>query len=387
MPVFKRWRGKKITSSHPNWDEARWTVEFRIQGKRVQQAVPTARTKADAERAETKLRKDLYDRRYGRGGAQMGFTQFFDEHYMPWSKENKKSHRDDENRGQLLKAHFKDDALCDIESADIDEFIRSIYGKKTKRNNPRSRATCNRYLSLLSAVFTRAKRSREKFVEVNPCADMEKGKERSRQRYITADEQVRLMEVLVGDLEFLITPFEIAVNCGLRKDELVSIKADHVNLSGVPTFCEGLEILPNWLLVIDSKTGEPRQVPMNHIVRAVLSEAVQGAKPDELIFTFQRNGVSWSTIRSGFESACEAANIPHGQKVSGGIVWHDLRRTFATRLRALTVHEYDIKTLLGHKIAGVTAGYARYTPQVLENAVELLAETKGKVVKFERRVG
>jgi integrase len=101
----------------------------------------------------------------------------------------------------------------------------------------------------------------------------------------------------------------------------------------------------------------------------------------------RRMTMQMSTIRSGFEGACEAANIPHGQKVSGGIVWHDLRRTFGTRLRALTVQEYDLKTLLDHKIAGVTAGYARYTQQVLENAVELLAETKGKIVKFERRVG
>ncbi|MBA3573191.1 MAG: hypothetical protein H0W34_14740 [Pyrinomonadaceae bacterium] len=81
------------------------------------------------------------------------------------------------------------------------------------------------------------------------------------------------------------------------------------------------------------------------------------------------------------------AKIPHGQKASGGIIWHDLRRTFATRLRALGIHEYDIKDLIGHTIPGVTSVYARHMPDVLENAVERLAETKGKVVKFERRVG
>ena len=128
-------------------------------------------------------------------------------------------------------------------------------------------------------------------------------------------------------------------------------------------------------------------MPMNSIVRELLRDASQGAKPDELIFTFERNGVSWSTIRSGFEAACEISKIPFGEKVSGGIIWHDLRRTFATRLRALGVHEYDIKDLMGHTIPGVTSVYARLTPEVLENAVEKLAETKGKVVKFERRVG
>jgi len=59
---------------------------------------------------------------------------------------------------------------------------------------------------------------------------------------------------------------------------------------------------------------------------------------------------------------------------------------FFTFLKQIRVHG-DIKTLLGHKIPGVTSTYARYTPQVLENAVELLAETKGRIVKFERRAG
>jgi hypothetical protein len=45
-----------------------------------------------------------------------------------------------------------------------------------------------------------------------------------------------------------------------------------------------------------------------------------------------------------------------------------------------------IKDLLGHTIAGVTSVYARLTPDVLENAVERLAETTGKVGKFERKV-
>jgi integrase len=383
MAVFKRWKGVKIKSNHPHWKDARWTVQLKVQGKRIYQSLPTATTEAQARSAETKLKDDAFNRTFGRGAKQIGFTEFFENTYLPQAT----SYRDDVSRGKLLKAYFKDTALRDIAIPEIERFLKSILGKKTTRLNPRSQATTNRYFSLLSGVFTCAVRQEPRVVDFNPCLVLNKPKERARARYMTADEQVRLMEVLIGDLEFLITPFELAVNTGLRKDELVSIKMEHVNFSGVPTFCEGLEILPNWLLVIDSKTGEPRQVPMNHIVRDVLREIVQGAKPGELIFTFPRNAVSWSTIRRGFERACKTAKIAFGEKISGGIVWRDLRRTFATRLRAQGTHEYDIKTLLGHKIPGVTSTYARYTPQVLENAVELLAETKGRIVKFERRAG
>lgn len=82
---------------------------------------------------------------------------------------------------------------------------------------------------------------------------------------------------------------------------------------------------------------------------------------------------------------CGRARIPHGQPVSGGIIWHDLRRTFATRLRALEIHEYDIKDLLGPTIAGVTSTYARLTPDVLKHAVERLAEQRARLLSLSAR--
>lgn len=383
MAIFKRWKGVKIKSNHPHWKDARWTVQLKVQGKRIYQSLPTATTEAQARSAEAKLKDDAFNRTFGRGAKQIGFTEFFDNTYLPQAK----SYRDDVSRGKLLKAYFKDTAMRDISIPEIERFLKAILGKQTTRLNPRSQATVNRYFSLLSGVFTCAVRQEPRVVDYNPCLVINKPKERARERYLTADEQPRLMDVLVGDLEFLIRPLEMALNAGLRKEELLAITPAHINLSGMPIFHRGLEILPNWLLVPDSKNGEHRQVPMNSIVREELREATQGAKPEELIFTFARNGIIWSTIRTGFERACELAKIPYGEKVSGGIIWHDLRRTFATRLRALKVHEYDIKDLLGHTIPGVTRTYARLTPGVLENAVEQLAQTKGKVVVFDRRAG
>jgi hypothetical protein len=62
----------------------------------------------------------------------------------------------------------------------------------------------------------------------------------------SANEQARVMEVLVSDLEFLVTPLEIALNTGLRKEELLRIKPAHMNLTGLPIFEGGLEINPGW---------------------------------------------------------------------------------------------------------------------------------------------
>lgn len=145
---------------------------------------------------------------------------------------------------------------------------------------------------------------------------MEKSEEQSRQRYLTPDEQVPSMPVLSDDLEFLVAPLEIALNAGLRKEELLSIKREYLNFTGLPMFYNGREVNPGWMIIPESKNGRPHQLPMNSIVKRVLTDACTGAKADELIFTFERNGVSWSTIRSGWERACERAKILHGQTVT-----------------------------------------------------------------------
>jgi len=69
-----------------------------------------------------------------------------------------------------------------------------------------------------------------------------------------------------------------------------------------------------------------------------------------------------------------------GLTVEGGVIWHDLRRTFATELRGRQVHEYDIADLLGHTIQSVTG-----TPEALEDAVNRLTEPRGSVIQFKRK--
>ena len=75
-----------------------------------------------------------------------------------------------------------------------------------------------------------------------------------------------------------------------------------------------------------------------------------------------------------FERAVEAAEI-------GNFRFHDLRHTFATRLRAANVHEYDIADLLGHTTTPfdmrnikVTRGYVHGVSKRLRDAVDSLEE-------------
>jgi integrase len=180
----------------------------------------------------------------------------------------------------------------------------------------------------------------------------------------------------------------VSVGTGLRKSELLRLEVEHLNFSDVPRFHKvngrDVEIPPNWLLVVRSKNRKPRIMPMNSLVRTVLLETVGEAAGNELVFSFTRTGISSTTIRHAFERACERAKINCGQIKAGGLTWHDLRHTFATRLRGQAVHELDIMQLLGHSSLGVTAGYAHGTPTVIQSAVDKLAEPRGTVVEFAR---
>jgi integrase len=123
---------------------------------------------------------------------------------------------------------------------------------------------------------------------------------------------------------------------------------------------------------------------MNPLVHEGLLNLTDDARRNQPVFSLERNGVDATTIRSGFEAACEKAEITFGQTKAGGLTWHDLRHAFATRLRGEGVHELDIMQLLGHSSLGVTIGYAHGTPAVIQNAVNKLAESTGEVLQFAR---
>jgi integrase len=391
VATYKRWHGRKITADHPQWKKARWTVEFVLKGRRLIQSVPEARTQAQAERAESQLREDIYNRRYGQGKT-MGLSDFFDNNYLSWLQENgsASAYRDALSRGKEVKAFFKNQPVREISTRDCERFKSMLAKAETPRNELRSGSTVNRYIALLSGVCKRA--IKEEFMSANPCSQIDEEPENSRARYLTHEEQTRLFAVLKDDLAFLEAPITVSLGTGMRKViELLKLKVGHLNFGSHPVFFPirggSAEIPPNWLIVVQGKGKKYRLIPMNSQVRDTLSSLCRHRASDELVFDKNANEVNDYALRWGFEEACTRSEIAFGETVPGGIIWHDLRRTFATRLRANGVHEYDISDLLGHSRPGVTTVYARATRVVLEQAVEKLTAPWGQVIEFERRVG
>jgi len=101
MSVFKK-KNKNGTTSYG------YDFRDRVTGTRYRKIVSLARTKWDAEQAETAAKKELFEKRFGveeKGTALL--SEFLDEVYLPWSKANKKSWRDDVYMLPMLKEYFQ----------------------------------------------------------------------------------------------------------------------------------------------------------------------------------------------------------------------------------------------------------------------------------------
>ena len=67
---------------------------------RYRGAVPEARTKFEAEQAETKIKLSVFEGRYGKQAGDKGLVEFIDDVYLPWARQNKRSWKHDNFRAR-----------------------------------------------------------------------------------------------------------------------------------------------------------------------------------------------------------------------------------------------------------------------------------------------
>lgn len=100
MSVFKR--GNK------------WQYDFWVNGKRYRGPIPEARVKAQAERAETTIRDQVYEGKYGKAVEAPTLRDFVTNTFLPWSKANKRTWREDVYRSKSIIAFFGKNRMDEI---------------------------------------------------------------------------------------------------------------------------------------------------------------------------------------------------------------------------------------------------------------------------------
>ena len=368
MAVYKRYKGRYLKPNDPDWDKGTWVVQFVLRGHNVKEAIPEARTRKQAEQVETQIRQAIFDRKYNKASAVTRFSNFFDNVFLPWAKENKRSWKDDEQRGVLLKEFFKDSPIGDITPIRIEAYKSALRKTDSKYKRHLAPSTINRYLQVLSRVLSMA--FENGIIDSNPMERVGRLREpEPRERFLNqyaSDEEERLMKALSLYGEHVAALAELDLEVGMRLGELLNATWRHV---------EG-----DVIFITQTKTDKPRVVPLTKRAIEILNCLRRDAPDKELIFDPKRTGRKRRQLMACFQAAVKAAGI-------ADFHFHDLRHTFATRLRAANVHPYDIADLLGHSVpegetrsTRVTRGYAHGVPQRLRHAVNSLEKGKQAIL-------
>jgi integrase len=362
MPVENRGTAKR----------PRWRYAFTIRGVRYRASIPEARTKYEAEQAETEAKKEVFEGRYGRPSGECAFAKFigdpdaegfeFEEGtFLAWAKENKKSWRNDVSRAKALLQQFRGKTFAQISPLSIEKFKsdrrRSTVEFKHRPARDRSLASVNRELELLSRIFTRA--IELKLTANNPCDQVRRFElSNKRHRYLLDEEEPRLLVECEGTLAHLRRLIVVAIRTGMRRGDQLNLRKSQVD------FQRDVIWVPN------AKTGKEYPVPMSPELREIMLGLVRETPASEYVFANPATGKPYVDLKKGFAEACSKAGITD-------LHWHDLRHTFGTRLAEAGYSEATIAELMGHADRKTTGRYTHGTDRAKREAVEAAAPRAG----------
>jgi len=332
----------------------RWYLDYKdASGKRIQKVAPLATTKKEAEFALRDEVRKVFDGEYDvrRQKQNIKIIDFIKLYIENYSKPNKKSWKDD--RYRLMRSADilgKNTYLTKISSLDIEKL------KSAKLNEDVTHSTVNTYLRVLKRMFNIA--MTWGYAQSNPVRKvrMYSEAEARRDRVLNHEEELRLLDSSKKKLRQIII---FALNTGMRRGEILNLK------------WEDIDFEERTILIKKSKSGKPRKVPINSRLFEELIKWKEENKNSHFLFTSSRTGKPFKTIRKSWESACKKAKI---QKLR----FHDLRRTFGSRLALAGVDLNRIKELLGHASIKTTEIYLHADSKDIHNAVEALCENRPK---------
>ena len=250
--------------------------------------------------------------------------------------------RNFKSRMALIVETFGERVADEIKPSEIDRWL----GKHAWKP-----ATKNRYKNVFGKTYKIALADGR--VTGNPARLVEQRAENnSRIRYLLAEEESRLREVIARRFPIHLPSFDIALNTGMRKQEQFSLEWSQVSLSR------------RRIHLTMTKNGSTREIPMNRTCQQSF-EVLRALGSHEGRIFQSKYGKELNNPRKWFELALEEAEIKNFR-------WHDLRHTFISRLVMKDVNLRTVQELAGHKTISMTTRYAHLAPEHNQAAVERL---------------
>ena len=157
-----------------------------------------------------------------------------------------------------------------------------------------------------------------------------------RNRRLVGDEHARLMaaaQVYGGEIGPLIT---WAIETAMRRGEIAGMRWEHVDREA------------RVLLIPETKTGTPREVPLSRAASAILDEKSTQCSTPGLIWSLRADSIS-----QAFKRVCKAAGVE-------GLTFHDLRHEAASRLSEKKFSPLEVAAITGHKSMQMVKRYSHF---------------------------
>ncbi|MDG6004969.1 MAG: site-specific integrase [Candidatus Brocadia sp.] len=326
-----------------------WWVCIRHEGKKIQKSLETGDKKL-AKAIEAKIKAGLVEGKFF--DKPIGHNKTFKDMMEKLMKEyaHKNSLNTQKSYSVSLKhllPYFGDSRLTAITPRMISEYKVLRYNEGVKP------ATINRERALLSKAFNLAIKEWE-WIKENPVSKVSKEKENKRERWLSEDEEKKLLE---NSPQWLRDIIVFAVYTGLREDELLSLQWSRVNLFN------------KTIVIQETKSGKPRTIPLLETALNILTEKskVRNLKSEFVFLSNAATKIDCHNLIRAFNNTTRKAGIQD-------IRFHDLRHTFATKLSQRGYSEKKISELLGHYSIVMTERYIHHNVKSLRIGMQVLEE-------------
>jgi integrase len=292
-------------------------------------------SKTEAKRFENKLKNEMAERRMfpEKILKEISFIDFITI-YKRDHVAGLKSVDDYKSILKKLEAQFGYLMMHQLQRHHIDQY-------KTARYSQVSVYMANREITILKGLCTKA--IEWNYLKYHPVRGIKLKREDPRIRFLNNEELDSLLAAINKKALHLRSQIIITVNTGVRKEELLSIKVNDIDLE-------------NNLLTIKGKGGKKRLIPINKDARDEFMKLIN--TKNKYIFS-NRNGKRIKDFKRAFQTAVKDAGL-------SDVRIHDIRRTFGTRCALNGVTPKTLQTWMGHEDVKTTLRHYVNIPEDYE---------------------
>jgi integrase len=332
----------------------RYRARVRLHGARTVSKTFQRKTDAQkwAQKTEVAIRQDQYD--IDPIWRRKTFSQLVDRYVREVLPRKPKTAPFQHRQLDICRKEMGHLSIADVTPARIVAFRQTLLDTPGANKRARGYATTNRYLAVLSHVFTFAV-DEWAWAAENPVRKVRRVKEsRGRTRFLSDDERTRLLAACRASACAELYPIVVvAISTGMRRAEILMLRKSQIDLK------RGAIVLQ------ETKNGEPRYVPLvGHAYELVAARLESIGAEQAMLFPGKVNGRPL-TLWKPWKAALTAASITN-------LRFHDLRHTAASYLAMNGATAIDLAAVLGHKTLQMVKRYAHVSDRHTRDIVSAM---------------